>query len=190
MSIDSPPKNITITIIEAFLKSVKILENVVKVILIIDITGMIFLMTMQIINRYLFKNPLIWTEELARYFFVWGTILGATIALRKYEMVGVNFIIDKLSKLSPKIHKLLRSTSIIAVAILFFYFARYGYSLMYTAKMGRTISAALQAPMYIVYLIFPVGGTIMVIFSIACFLEILTDKAPNMLEQTEAEEEE
>lgn len=158
---------------EGFLRAVRVLEKVAGVFLIVDLSLIIFLMIMQVVNRYVLKNPFSWTEELARYLYVWGTIIGAGMALRRFEMVGVTFVVDLFK---PRLRKLFRVVAVLVVTVLFYYFARYGYALLYTALIGRTLSPALQMPMAVIYSVFPVGGALIVVFSLACLVEVLLDR--------------
>jgi len=156
-----------------FFAIVKVLEKLVGLLLIIGLSVIIILMTMQIINRYFVRNPFVWTEELCRYIFVWITIMGAGLALRRFELVGVNFILDKIP---GKIQTLIRVVGLLGITLFIFILTRYGLKLLMTAVRGRTLSPALRLPMHIVYLIFPIGGTIMFIFAIACIVEVLMGK--------------
>jgi TRAP-type C4-dicarboxylate transport system permease small subunit len=43
---------------------------------------MVLITTVQVFTRYLLNFTIIWSEELARYLFIWITFLGSFIALR------------------------------------------------------------------------------------------------------------
>lgn len=45
--------------------------------------AMLVMVIVQVVARYIFRAPPTWTEELARYFMVWGGLLGATVAYRR-----------------------------------------------------------------------------------------------------------
>ena len=47
------------------------LEAVLKVISGVLLVGFVILTLVQVIMRYVFKNPLSWSEQLARYMFIW-----------------------------------------------------------------------------------------------------------------------
>lgn len=47
------------------------------------LVGMVAAIALQIVARYGLRSPPSWTEELARYFMVWGGLLGATAAFRR-----------------------------------------------------------------------------------------------------------
>ena len=42
--------------------------------------AMVVACTAQVIWRYLFNDPLVWSEELARYLFVWISYISAWVA--------------------------------------------------------------------------------------------------------------
>ena len=50
----------------------------------------------QIVLRYVFNAPLVWTDEAAAYLFVWVAFLGWAMATRKRVHIGISVIADKL----------------------------------------------------------------------------------------------
>jgi TRAP-type C4-dicarboxylate transport system permease small subunit len=50
----------------------------------------------QIVLRYVFNQPLVWTDEAASYLFVWVSFLGWTMAARKRIHIGINVVADRL----------------------------------------------------------------------------------------------
>ena len=48
------------------------------------ILGMLLVMMLQVVARYLFSSPPFWTEELARWLMVWGGLLGASCAFHQH----------------------------------------------------------------------------------------------------------
>lgn len=57
-----------------------------------------------VILRYVFNSGLTWSEELARFLFVWMTFLGAIGALKDNKHLGVDLL---LRKLPPNLYKLI-----------------------------------------------------------------------------------
>lgn len=56
-----------------------------------------------VVLRYLFNSGITWSEEAARFLFVWLTFLGAIGALNENQHLGVDLVIKKLS---PALRKL------------------------------------------------------------------------------------
>jgi TRAP-type transport system small permease protein len=50
----------------------------------------------QVILRYVFNSPLTWSEELARYLFIWCAFLGWIIASRKSSHLAMTFVAERL----------------------------------------------------------------------------------------------
>lgn len=46
--------------------------------------------------RYLLDDPLVWSEEAARYLFVWVALLGWTVAARRRSHIAITTLVDRL----------------------------------------------------------------------------------------------
>ena len=55
----------------------------------------VIVMTIQIVLRLVFNNPLSWPEEVVRYFFVWVVFLGSTVAVTRDGHIRVLVLIDR-----------------------------------------------------------------------------------------------
>src|SRR3990170_7727102 len=69
------------------------LEATVLILLVVAMTVVVFL---QIFYRYVLAQPLYWSEELARYLFVWLSILGATLGLQRSGHFGLDIFYQML----------------------------------------------------------------------------------------------
>ncbi len=70
-------------------------------VLLFAIMGII--MFVNIISRYLLKYSLAFTEELVVSFFVWVTLLGASIAFRQGSHLSFSFLTERLSAKAQRI---------------------------------------------------------------------------------------
>ncbi len=50
-----------------------------------------------VISRYVFHNPLVWTDELASLLFLWLAMLGAAIALRRGEHMRMTTLLQRMA---------------------------------------------------------------------------------------------
>ena len=48
-------------------------------------------------SRYVFSRPLMWTDELANFLFLWLAMLGTVVALRRNEHMRLTTLINSLS---------------------------------------------------------------------------------------------
>jgi TRAP-type C4-dicarboxylate transport system permease small subunit len=55
-------------------------------------------MVLQVTFRYVLSTPLTWTEELARYLYIWACFLGAPVALRRGNHVTITFVAERLPR--------------------------------------------------------------------------------------------
>jgi TRAP-type C4-dicarboxylate transport system permease small subunit len=53
-------------------------------------------MILQVAFRYVLATPLTWTEELARYLYIWACWLGAPIAMRRGNHIVIAFVQERL----------------------------------------------------------------------------------------------
>jgi len=110
----------------------------------------------QVLLRYLTYQPLAWTEEVARYLFIWLSLLGAAVAAKR----GQHFAVDLLKNALG-----LRGGQTIAL-IVYIIEAAF-YSLLVVAGVVTVLlvhqqrSPTLDLPMSIPYLAIPVGALLM-----------------------------
>ena len=160
-------------IIGIFFSIVEVIEKASGYLLIAGLAAIVFLMMMQIFNRYALKNPFVWTEELCRFIFILITFIGAGLALRRFEIIAVTFILER----APfKVQNLIWAVGLLGVTFFTYILIKYGTNLLFMSRETKVISAALRVPIYVVYIIFPLGGMIMFIMSIACVIEVIMGK--------------
>lgn len=145
----------------------KQLDKVVKYVVFLLITGMIFSITAQIIFRVFFDS-LTWTEEISRYLLVWSTFLGATMAYYRGMHINVTFVVDALS---PKLKKVIQVLAILLTAG--FFSVAIFYGIQYMSLQIYQVSAALRLPMKWVYIVMPVSFAIMTVHAVTAILEVI-----------------
>lgn len=59
--------------------------------LILIVSVMTLVVFLQVVFRYVLGRPLDWSEEMARYLFVWLSVLGAALAVQKGGHFGLDF---------------------------------------------------------------------------------------------------
>ena len=135
-------------------------ENLEKSICVVLMCIMTTLVFVQVIMRYVFKNSLSWSEELARYVFIWLIYLGISYGAKMRKHIKI----DAALLLFPKV---LRKWVVVIGDILFLAFACYltktGFDYCVTqAELGKC-SAALGIPFPYVYSAVVVGFALTVI---------------------------
>ncbi|RYE28471.1 MAG: TRAP transporter small permease subunit, partial [Hyphomicrobiales bacterium] len=64
-----------------------------------------------VMARYVFHAPLVWSDELASILFLWLSMLGAVVALRRGEHMRMTGLV---SRVSPQTRALLEAVAITA----------------------------------------------------------------------------
>ncbi len=118
----------------------------------------------QVFSRYVIGQPSSFTEELARYLLIWIGLLGAAYASGKGLHLAMTLFHDKLSEKAR-----IRLDIILESLIIIFSFSFLivgGIRLVYLTFYLGQISAALEMPLGIVYLIIPVSGVFFIYYSV------------------------
>ena len=73
-----------------------ILDRFEKVVVVILLTGIVVLIFSGVLSRFVFHYSIAFSEELARFIFVWGSLLGAASALKTGEHGGIPLLVNRL----------------------------------------------------------------------------------------------
>lgn len=129
-------------------------EECLMVVCLVIISCVILL---NVVMRYIFKAPLSWPEELARYCYVYSGMFSAGYCLRR----GISFRVDLLYQVFPKPVKIL--IEYIGKLLVLFLYAFMAYSSINLIKTTTSISTAMQIPIKYIYLSIPIGMTLGVV---------------------------
>lgn len=115
---------------------------------------MVIVIFLQVFMRYVMENSLSWSEELARYCFIWLVYIGISYGVKKQRHIKVDVLLLLFKDKGKLIFNIISNILFLGFAI---FVVIYGYGM--TEKMlqwGQT-SPALKVPMGIVYLAAPAG---------------------------------
>jgi TRAP-type C4-dicarboxylate transport system permease small subunit len=114
---------------------------------------------LQVLTRYVLNSSLTWTEELARFTFIWGNMLGATICTRRHGHAVITVILDLFPKLARRIIDLLiLLCMLLASAVLVI------YGVDICSRTTKQYSASMGIPMCYIYAAAVVGGAIIFVY--------------------------
>ena len=152
----------------------KAVYTVEKWVAAVGMASLVILVAIQVVCRYIFKVPTPWTEELARYAFLWTTYVGCAMCFAKKKHVVID-LIDEVGKKTSNPAKfrfyLEKVTMIVSIAFLGYFLYRFftGYFLR-IARMGRT-STAVNLPMVIPYSSVLAGCALMIWHAIVILVQ-------------------
>lgn len=137
---------------DAYYRVLCILLASMLAILIIPVTVQIFSRFTDLIPHY------IWTEEMARFLFVWTIMIGSIVAVRE----GAHFDVDLWPRLSPRGNAALRLFSRLCILIVAFFFLWMGYE--FTEQAIYRTSELADLPLWIIHIAWPVAGASWILF--------------------------
>ena len=111
----------------------------------------------QVVTRYGLGNPLIWSEELARYLFVWVSMIGAALAVREGGHFGLDLLIRRLPALGAVLAPVVTTVAIVFLAIML----KTGIDETKLASMQFAMTFPMR--MQWAYLALPVGAGLMLL---------------------------
>ena len=140
------------------------LNRVLEVILIMLLGVMVLNVSWQVFSRYVLAIPSSFTDELARYLMIWLGVLGTAYVSGNRLHVAIDILHSQLSLSSQKtMRKVIFSIVILATFLIFIIG---GSRLVYLSYLLGQKSAALQIPLYLVYVCVPLSGACIIFYKI------------------------
>ena len=124
------------------------------------ITGIIVIFIMlavvyEVVMRYFFRSPTLWTVEVSGYGLVFITFLGSAWVLKHEGHVKIDLLTSYVKPESQIILNIFNSIiAAIVTLVIFWYSARVTLASYRTNYLAAT---ELQTPLFIIYLIIPIG---------------------------------
>ena len=141
---------------------VNYLVKIVEVLMVLMLVIMMCTLFWQVFTRFVIKIPSIWTEEIARYSFIYMTMLGAALGVRYSKHFGMTLVIDKFQGQFKAAYERYVINGIIFICSLFLLY--YGWKFTFTLGMVR-VSPTFLVPMAWIFISIPVSSFLMAVFS-------------------------
>lgn len=135
-------------------------ENLEKSLLMIFLVVMTVVMGMQIIARYVLNSPLSWSEEVARFMFVWSGFVSVSYCIHKGIAIRIEQLVDFLPAKLRKVMDILVTLILMAY---FVYILPYAYDFFHRSVETGQLAPATQIPIAWIY-VAPLTGFGLAIF--------------------------
>lgn len=122
-------------------------------------TLLLIVMSAQVLWRYALNDPIYWSEELARYLFVWLTFLAAAMAFRDRKHMAVDLILPFLGPAARR-----RQHAVITAVLAVFFVLVLVIAPEILQITFDQPSASLSIPIALLYLSFPASIFIMLLY--------------------------
>jgi C4-dicarboxylate transporter, DctQ subunit len=137
--------------------------RLVDAVLLVAITGMIGLITLQVISRQI-GHSVPWTEELSRFLFIWTIWFGVAASFRQGQHPAITLLTGFVTNLTAR--RFVDGIPALATAILFVIVAYYGWDLLaQQIRFGET-SPILRVGMWLATLPLVLGSALAVLGAI------------------------
>lgn len=133
----------------------------------------VILIFLQVIMRKVFNNSLSWSEELARYLFVWQCWVGVSLAERHKLHIRITVLRQKLPASGRKILEIMVCLILLGIALALVFF---GLQMSVNLMGFAGASPALRIPMFLVYLALPVGSALYALRMLLYMVGIISGK--------------
>jgi TRAP-type C4-dicarboxylate transport system permease small subunit len=143
----------------AFKAFTALYSRLLSALLVFSVAVLIVPVSLQIFSRYTALIPsYIWTEEMARFLFVWMIMIGAMVGIRE----GSHFEVDVWPQLSVRAAaalKIVTSVFVLAFAAVFIW-----GGWLFTRFAWNRLSELAELPLWMIHAAFPLAGLTWVLF--------------------------
>jgi TRAP-type C4-dicarboxylate transport system permease small subunit len=115
---------------------------------------MVVVIAIQVFMRYVMKDSLPWSEEFARYCFIWLVYLGISYGVKKQKHMSVDVLFLALKEKGKSIIQMIGNGLFLVFAL---FGTIYGYEITLKLLTWGQLSPALSIPIGYVYLAGPIG---------------------------------
>lgn len=122
-------------------------QNLEEFLLVLFLAAMAVIMGIQVLARYVLCMSLSWSEEVARYLFVWSGFLSVSYCTKKCVSIKIEQFVASFPKRWKAALKVLNHT---IELVLFLYLLPFAWNYFYSAVISGQKSPALGLPMYLV----------------------------------------
>ena len=123
--------------------------------LVLTVGILVIPVSLQIFSRYTALIPsYIWTEEMARFLFIWTIMIGAMIGVRDSSHFNVD-VLPRLGRRGEALMRLLGRLGVLAASLVFIW-----AGIQFTRFAWNRTSELAELPLWLIHIAWPVtGGT-------------------------------
>ncbi|MBM7704391.1 TRAP transporter small permease [Metabacillus iocasae] len=140
---------------------IKILEKVQLTVGVLSLSIFFIAIIIQITTRHL-GISMIWTEEVAKYSFIWSVFMGAAVMVNRREHFSFDFLVQKLKGTKKTALLIVIDTIVFLFTVALFY---YGIEAVQNF-WNYTWTSLPQLKMGYVWVVIPITGLTMAIYSL------------------------
>lgn len=161
-----------------FLK--KLWDHLEEYLVLITFTLVLLAVFLQVITREVFQTPISWTEESARFIYLWMIFLGASMITKQRKDICIELVKNLFKNKAKFIYDIFtNSISLLMFCFLFYYFIEY-------VQFSMAVrSTALEIPLGFVYLCAPIGMGLCIARSVELIIADIRELSGNKIKVPE-----
>ncbi|MDN5842745.1 MAG: TRAP transporter small permease [Alcaligenaceae bacterium] len=152
---------------QSYIHVVEKINRIIFFTIAIFLAALALILFVQVVLRYIWHSPLIWSEEVAKYLSIWVVFLGMGIAMRNMSLIAVEAVIQAVS---DHIRYRIRSLVLLLVAIFMAYLVYIG--IIITTEASDQNFASMEISMSVAYAAMPVGAFLTLLNVLVVFIEL------------------
>jgi C4-dicarboxylate transporter DctQ subunit len=120
-------------------------DKLEKTVVVVLLFGIVVLIFSGVLSRFVFHYSIAFTEELARFIFLWGALLGASSAFKTGEHGGIPLIVNRLGPRGRRFFEIFVALGVLIFMSYLVYMT--GVSTMKSFQSGQ-ISTTTEIPVW------------------------------------------
>ncbi len=134
--------------------------KLLEILLAAGVGSLVIPVTLQIVSRYTSLIPsYIWTEEMARFLFVWTIMIGAMVGVREAQHFEVD-VWPEMSRRPEAAVRILARLGVLALALVFVW-----AGIEFTRFAWNRTSELADLPLWLIHVAWPVAGVTWIVFA-------------------------
>lgn len=141
---------------------INVINSILRLVLAFLVGAMVLVCCWQVITRFVLNNPSKYTEEILRYALIWLTMLGAPYAYGANKQLSIDLLVTNFTAKGQAQTKVFVEIIVLLLSAAVFVYG----GIAVTLNASGQISAAMKLPMEAYYACIPIGGALMILYSI------------------------
>lgn len=143
-----------------------IMDKILSTLCVVLSSFLVCCVVWQVMSRYILNAPSTYTDEIARFLFIWVGLVGAAYALGKKKHLAIDLLSIKLENSPINQSRLFLVINLISIAFSAIIMCYGGMNLVLDTFSNGQISPVLGIQMGLVYFAIPLSGFFMLIYLI------------------------
>lgn len=139
---------------------------------------MFVVVTYNVFMRFVLNQSVGWADELARFVFIWLSFLGAALAFRHNEHVGLGYFVAMIR--SPRVRHAMYVLQNLSVLVVLGFLTYFG---VFAAQSARNVSPALGIRMSTIYYVVPFASVVMFGMAVWKLVDLARGNEPDMTDR-------